>query len=106
MAFDLKQTVILFGALSAAGRSRFYKRCSRCDRKVGYKGVSRFTRAVRHHPFIASRCRRLHHIKRFGERAYLVRLYQNRVSRSLSYSPVQALGIGHEQVVSDQHDPA
>ncbi len=79
---------------------------ARADRDIGNRRVLGLARAMRDDRGVARLLGHLDRRQRLGERADLVRLDQDRVRDAAGDALGQDARIGHEQVITDQLDPA
>ena len=97
--------LVVFGdAIRAAGRAGLDLAGIGRHGQVGDERVFRFAGAVRNHRSVVGVRGQPHRLQRFGQRADLVHLDENRVADALLDALLQTLSVGDEEVVADQLD--
>lgn len=102
--FDTNQLVVFSNAVRTAHRTSFDLACSGTNSQVGNGSVFSFARTVRDNSGVASVFRHLDSSQSFGQRTDLVELDQDGVSDAFFDAFFQDLGVGYEQVVTNQLD--
>mmetsp|Transcript_2860 Transcript_2860/g.6076 ORF Transcript_2860/g.6076 Transcript_2860/m.6076 type:complete len:337 (+) Transcript_2860:473-1483(+) len=101
LLLDAQQLVVLGEALRAARRTRLDLPRLEANGKVRNEGILCLARAVGGHNTPASILGHFHGLNRLGDRSDLVDLKQQRVASTLIDGFLDALGVGHEQVITD-----
>src|SRR5450830_1270037 len=102
LLLDAKQLVVLGDAIGAAGRAGLDLACASRHGEIGDGRILGLSGAVRDHRRVAVLARQLDAVERLGERADLVQLDQDRVGDLALDTELQALDVGHEDVVADK----
>src|SRR5208283_214452 len=99
-----KQLVVFCDAVRPACRTGLYLPCPGRHNQVSDERVLGLSGPVGDHSGEPCTRRHLHRLERFGQRADLVYLDEDRVRYSFSYAAGQPFGVGHEEVVSHKLD--
>nr|pir phosphopyruvate hydratase - Deinococcus radiodurans (strain R1) [Deinococcus radiodurans] len=102
LVFDAQQLVVLGDTVRAAGRAGLDLPGVGRHSEVGDKGVFGLARAVADDGAVVVALGEFDGVHALGEGADLVHLDQNRVAHLAVDALLQALGVGHEQVVAHQ----
>src|SRR5690606_10080041 len=101
---DAQQLVVLGDALGAGRGAGLDLAAVGGDGEVGDGDVLGLAGAVGHHALVAVALGQLDRVQGLGERADLVDLHQQGVGGALLDAAGQTLGVGDEQVVTDELD--
>src|SRR3954469_5992297 len=102
LLFDPQKLVVFGHAVGARGGAGLDLPRVHGDSQVGDRGVFRLAAAMAGNAGVAIPMGQMNRRDGFGERADLVHFDQNAVGDAFVDSPLQALGVGHEQVVADE----
>ncbi len=102
--FDTNQLVVFSNTVRTAHRTSFDLACSSTNSQVSDGSVFSFARTVRDNCSVASIFRHLDCSQSFGQRTDLVEFDQDGVSDTFFDTFFQDLGVGYEQVVTNQLD--
>ena len=100
--FDAQQLVVFADAVGPARRSGLDLAGGRADREIGDRRVLGFAGAVRDDRRVAGVARHAHGVERFGDRADLIQLDQQRVADAFGDAALQNLRVRHEHIVADE----
>ena len=99
------EELVVFGdAVGTRCGTRFDLARGGSDGEVGDKGVLGFAGAVRNDGFVASLAGQFDGVDGFGDAANLIQLDENGVADTFVDAAREALGVGDEEVVSNQLD--
>ena len=102
--FDTNQLVVFSNAVRTAHRTSFDLACSGTNSQVSDGSVFSFARTVRDDSGVASVFRHFDCSQSFGQRTDLVEFDQDGVSDAFFDAFFQDLGVGYEQIVTNQLD--
>lgn len=102
--FDTNQLVVFSNTVRTAHRTGFDLACSSTNSRVSDGSVFSFARTVRNNCSVASVFRHLDCSQSFGQRTDLVEFDQDGVSDAFFDTFFQDLGVGYEQIVTNQLD--
>mgnify|MGYP007000545899 CR=1 FL=1 len=101
LVLDKQQLVVLVDALATGGSTGLDLTRVGGHREIGDGGVLGLTGTVGGHGLEARTVRTLHGLERLGQRTDLVHLDEQGVGRLLINAALETLGVGHEEVVTD-----
>src|SRR5690606_2120234 len=102
LLFNAQQLVVLGDAVGTAQGAGLDLTGGSAYGQVGNGAVLGFTRTVGNYRGVTGRLGHLNGFQGLGQRANLVELDQDRVADALVDAFLENLGVGHEQVVTDQ----
>src|SRR5581483_10136340 len=101
---NTQQLFVLRDAVRARGRASLDLSSIRRDREVRNERVLGLARTVRDHSRVAIAPRQLNRIQRLRDAANLVHFAEDWVADLLINTALQALHVGHEQIIADELD--
>mmetsp|Transcript_11197 Transcript_11197/g.30124 ORF Transcript_11197/g.30124 Transcript_11197/m.30124 type:complete len:261 (-) Transcript_11197:718-1500(-) len=99
--FNAQQLIILRKSLGAAWRARLDLTCAKPDNQIGNETVLSLARAMADHDAPILRAAHVVGLDRLGNRADLVDLQQQRIAGVLIKRHLDARGVRHEQIVTN-----
>jgi len=91
-----EQLVVFADSICSAQRAGLYLADARGDSQVGDCGIFGFAASVAYDGRPAGPSRHINRLECFGERAYLVELYQYRIGTVKLYTFREAFGVGYK----------